>query len=483
MKESPLAPYARILVANRGEIALRVMRTCREKGIETVAVYSRVDGDSLHVEQADRACCVGEGEAGDSYMNIPNIICAALQLEADAIHPGYGFLSEDARFAEICVAHGISFIGPGPEALKLAGDKFLTREVASASGIPVLPASSGDLSMSNVRQEARKVGYPLILKPRSGGGGRGIMHSGDEEALERLLLDPAVRQCISRDGSLLERCLRDPRHIEVQLLADRTGNARVVGLRDCSVQMNQQKVVEEAPPTHLSRGMRHRLFEAALRLCRATRFTTAGTVEFLVSGDDFFFIELNPRIQVEHTVTEMLTGLDLVWEQIRLSAGDGLEEPGASATLSDSVNAREPRAWGHAIQARIYAEHPHDPSGLCTGVGALRFPGGPGVRVDTHIYPGCSVPYIYDPLLAKIVTLASTRAEAVKRMRRALDEVRIEGVPTNLPMLEAVIDSKEFRHGHYHTNLLERLRIRQGDEVPSPLTTGATLRSCEAHST
>lgn len=475
-----MAPYGRVLVANRGEIALRIIRTCREVGIETVAVYSRADNDSLHVERADMACCIGEGDPGDSYMNIPNVICAALELEARAIHPGYGFLSEDARFAEICDAHGLAFIGPGADALRLAGDKLLMREVADSAGVPVPPASSRELSLSSAREQAGELGFPLVLKPRSGGGGRGIRYAGDGESLSRILSDPATRECVAGGGFFLERCVTGARHIEVQLLADQTGRTLAAGVRDCSIQRNRQKIIEEAPPVHLSGRTRDRLVEAALRVSRASGFTTAGTAEFLVNDDGFYFIELNPRIQVEHTVTEMLTGLDLVWEQIRLSAGETLEGSHGPPGCRDHVHARDVRSRGHAVQARICAEHPGTPRGLLGRVENLRFPGGPGVRVDTHLYPGCSVPFIYDPLLAKVVTWAPTRAEALRRMSRALSEVRIDGVETNLPLLVSLIDSSEFRHGHYRTDLLEKIGASGFSNNAAGDHAGAAMREREA---
>lgn len=405
-----MSPFGKILVANRGEIALRVMRTCREKGIGTVAVYSRADKASLHVRHADRACCVGEADARDSYMNVPNIVSAALELGADAVHPGYGFLAEDARFAEICSAHGLSFIGPSADALRLAGDKCRMRAVAEECGVPVLPATDGPISRrQDVLRKAGDVGYPLLLKPRCGGGGRGICYAADSDDLTGLMEEREVRASLESGRSFLEHCLQRPRHIEVQVLADREGGTRAIGLRDCSVQRNRQKIIEEAPPPRLDRAMEKRLVGDAVCLSAASGFSTAGTVEFLVKGDDYYFIELNPRIQVEHTVTEVLTGLDLVWEQIRLAGGSALGSHSPTGTP------------GHAIQARIYAERPG------TMVGGLRLPGGPGVRVDTHLRRGCPVPYFYDPLLVKVIVRAPTRAGARIRLRRALGETRIGG--------------------------------------------------------
>ncbi|MBU4240528.1 MAG: acetyl-CoA carboxylase biotin carboxylase subunit [Actinobacteria bacterium] len=488
-----MSPFGTMLVANRGEIALRVMRTCQEKGIGTVAVYSRADEGSLHVQQADRACCVGEAGARDSYMNVANIVCAALELGADAVHPGYGFLAEDARFAEICSAHGLSFIGPSADALLLAGDKCRMRKVAVGCGVPVLPAASGPLSRPEALRKARDVGYPLVLKPRCGGGGRGIRLAADEDGLRGLLEEREVRASLESGRSFLEHCLERPRHIEVQVLADREGDTRAIGLRDCSVQRRRQKMIEEAPPPRLDRAMEGRLVDDAVCLSRASGFSTAGTVEFLVKGDDYFFIELNPRIQVEHTVTEVLTGLDLVWEQIRLASGSALERPGRRGATGAATGSRE-RDCGHAIQARISAEHPglsicnsQHPSppplppaggkvgmgGVLRGrteVGELRLPGGPGVRVDTHLRQGCPVPHFYDPLLAKVIVWAPNRAEALIRLRRALGETHIGGVETNLPMLEALLGSAAFEEGCYHTGLLEELEEGgcPGEKAHSP---------------
>ncbi|MBN1289388.1 MAG: acetyl-CoA carboxylase biotin carboxylase subunit [Actinobacteria bacterium] len=444
--------FERILIANRGEIALRVARTCKEQGIETVAIYSEADHDSLHVKQADKACCVGAGISRDSYMNIPNIICAALHMECDAIHPGYGFLAEDSRFAEICEAHEIKFIGPSPLALKHAGDKFLMRHVATGCNVPVLPASDGRVTVDNANLTARKIGYPVVLKPRSGGGGLGIRHAMDEHALRDLLIDSGVRHSLNKEDYFMEHFLGRPRHIEVQMLVDSNKNFQAVGLRDCSIQRRKQKVIEESPPVRISKDIEDKLIESARCICKSSDFTTAGTAEFLVDGDKFYFLELNPRIQVEHTVTEMLTGIDLVWEQIRLAGGDSLEN-----IISECNGENFPGQSGHSIQARIYAEPPIGLSTSTERVGKLRLPGGPGVRVDTHLYPGCSVPYIYDPLLVKVIAWASTRKEALKRLRRALDEIFIGRIKTNLPFLKRILGCDCFGKGEYHTRHAEEI--------------------------
>lgn len=438
--------FKRVLIANRGEIAIRIARTCKEQGIETVAIYSQADEDSLHVKQADYSCCVGAGISRDSYMNIPNIICAALLLECDSIHPGYGFLAEDSRFAEICEAHEIKFIGPSPTALKYAGDKFLMRDVAKYCGVPVLPASEEKVSVDNAHSLARKVGYPVMLKPRSGGGGQGMRHAMTEKDLRDLLQDDGVRHSLSTNDYFFEHFMFHPRHVEVQVLVDKNKEFQAVGLRDCSIQRRKQKVIEESPPALLSKQVEKHLVEVAKDICLASDFTTAGTVEFLVGGEEYYFLELNPRIQVEHTVTEMLTGIDLVWEQIRLAGGDSIKSP-----LSDNSGENFPGQFGHAIQARVYAEPPISLSSTTGKVGKLNLPGGPGIRVDTHLYPGCSVPYIYDPLLAKIIASASTRKEALGRLRRALDEVFIEKIDTNLAFLKKILDGEFFGNGQYHT--------------------------------
>lgn len=438
--------FKRMLIANRGEIAIRIARTCKEQGIETVAIYSQADHDSLHVKQADHSVCVGGGISRDSYMNIPNIISAALLLECDSIHPGYGFLAEDSRFAEICKAHEINFIGPSPTALKYAGDKFMMRDVAKYCGVPVLAASDEKVTVDNAHSLARKVGYPVMLKPRSGGGGHGMHHAMNEKDLRDLLQDDGIRHSLANSDYFFEHFMDRPRHVEVQVLVDRNKEFQAVGLRDCSIQRRKQKVIEESPPAFLSEEVEEHLVEVAKDVCIASDFSTAGTVEFLVSGDEYYFLELNPRIQVEHTVTEMLTGIDLVWEQIRLAGGDSIR-----SSLSDNSGDNFPGQSGHAIQARVYAELPLGLSSSTGQVGRLSLPGGPGIRVDTHLYPGCSVPYIYDPLLAKIIASASTRKEALGRLRRALDEVLIEKVETNLGFLKKILDGEFFGNGQYHT--------------------------------
>lgn len=455
--------FQRILIANRGEIALRIARTCREQGIETVAIYSKADEDSLHVKQADKACCVGAGISRDSYMNIPNIICAALQMECDAIHPGYGFLAEDYRFAEICETHNIKFIGPSPIALKHAGDKFLMRNVATNCNVPVLPASDGRVTVDNAGMTARKIGYPIVLKPNSGGGGLGIRHAMDEQALRDILKDSGVRHSLNTEDYFMEHFLQRPRHIEVQMLVDQNKAFQAVGLRDCSIQRRKQKVIEESPPVRISGEIEDKLVESARCICGISDFTTAGTAEFLVDGDDYFFLELNPRIQVEHTVTEMLTGIDLVWEQIRLAGGESLQN-----NIAGNNGENFPGQYGHSIQARVYAEPPIGLSSATDKVGRLRLPGGPGVRVDTHLYPGCSVPYIYDPLLMKVIAWASTRKEALKRLRRALDEIFIEKIKTNIPFLKRILGCECFGKGEYHTRHAEEIIEAEEEDAKEP---------------
>ena len=446
------SPYKRILVANRGEIALRIIRTCRENDIETIAVYSREDSGSAHVEFADNACCIGEGHPSASYMNIPSIISAALLFGAEAVHPGYGFLAEDDRFAKILRAHGISFIGPEADALLLAKDKLISRKTALSVNVPVLPGS-GEISASNFLDEAEKIGYPLVIKPRVGGAGRGIIEVWSKEELLSVLTNPAFDTDVL--GSYyLERKLGKARHIEAQVLADRFGVAKVIGIRDCSIQKGRQKIIEESPPAHLGKTMRKRIEDASLELCSSMGLSTAVTFEFLVSGNDFFFIEVNPRIQVEHTVTEMLTGIDIVWEQIKLSAGERLDLAGEEYLYDKRQNYDD----GHAIQARIYVE-PDFSSGSCGLIGSLRIPGGPGVRFDTHLYPGCAVPYLYDPLVAKVIAWGSNRVEAIRRMRRALEEVRIEGVMTNIEVLKGIVESKEFRHAKHDIGFAEEFNF------------------------
>ncbi|MCS7236062.1 MAG: acetyl-CoA carboxylase biotin carboxylase subunit [Armatimonadota bacterium] len=442
--------FRKVLVANRGEIAVRVIRACRELGIRTVAVYSEADRDSLHVRLADEAFCIGPPPAAESYLNVPNILSTAELLGVDAIHPGYGFLSEDPRFAEICRDAKITFIGPPPEAIEAMGNKARAREIAQRAGVPVVPGSPGPVRTEReASQVADRLGYPLLVKASAGGGGRGmrVVHNRDDLARA---LQTAQREAEAAFGSgevYLEKYLEEPRHVEVQVLADSRGNAVHLGDRECSIQRRHQKLLEEAPAPGLSPRLREQLYRAALRLVRAIGYVNAGTVEFLVDRhENFYFLEMNTRIQVEHPVTEMVTGLDLVAEQIRVAAGERLR-----------FTQREVEFRGHALECRINAEDPaHDFRPSPGRVVSFVPPGGPGIRVDTHVYAGYTIPPYYDSLVAKVVAWGRDRAEAIVRMERALREFEITGIRTTIPLHRAILDNAFFRRGEVYTNFVQR---------------------------
>ncbi|MER3456662.1 MAG: acetyl-CoA carboxylase biotin carboxylase subunit [candidate division GAL15 bacterium] len=442
--------FRKILVANRGEIAVRVLRTCRELGIRTVAVYSEADRDSLPVRLADEAFCIGPPPAADSYLNVPNILSTAELLGVDAIHPGYGFLSEDPRFAEICRDAHIVFIGPPPEAIEAMGNKARAREIAQRAGVPVVPGSPGPVrNEREAQQVAARIGYPLLVKASAGGGGRGMRVVHNQEDLARAL-QTAQQEARSAFGSgelYLEKYLREPRHVEVQVLADSRGNAVHLGHRECSIQRRHQKLLEEAPAPGLSPRLQAQLYRAALRLVQAIGYVNAGTVEFLVDRqDNFYFLEMNTRIQVEHPVTEAITGLDLVAEQIRIAAGERLR-----------FRQQDVQFRGHALECRINAEDPaHDFRPSPGRVVSFVPPGGFGVRVDTHVYAGYTIPPYYDSLVAKVVAWGRDRAEAIARMERALREFEITGIRTTIPLHRAILDNAFFRRGEVYTNFLQR---------------------------
>jgi len=442
--------FKKVLVANRGEIAVRVIRACRELGIRTVAVYSEADRDSLHVRMADEAFCIGPPPAADSYLNIPNILSTAELLGVDAIHPGYGFLSEDPRFAEICRDAKITFIGPSPEAMEAMGNKAKAREIAQRAGVPVVPGSPGPVrNEREAYQVADRLGYPLLVKASAGGGGRGMRVVHSREDLGRAL-QTAQREAEAAFGSgelYLEKYLEEPRHVEVQILADARGNAVHLGERDCSVQRRHQKLLEEAPAPGLSPRLRAQLHRAALRLVQAIGYVNAGTVEFLVDRqENFYFLEMNTRIQVEHPVTEAVTGLDLVAEQIRIAAGERLR-----------FSQRDVEFRGHALECRINAEDPaHDFRPSPGRVVSFVPPGGPGIRVDTHVYAGYTIPPYYDSLIAKVVAWGRDRTEAIARMERALREFEITGIRTTIPLHRAILDNAFFRRGEVYTNFVQR---------------------------
>ena len=440
----------KVLIANRGEIALRVIRACRELGIRTVAVYSEADRESLHVRFADEDVCIGPPAPRDSYLNIPRIIAAAEVTGADAIHPGYGFLAENAEFAEICERSDIIFIGPTAEHIRLMGDKAQARRTMQSVGVPTVPGSEGVITDEEVAvATAREIGFPVIIKATAGGGGKGMRIATDAEQFPQLfgLAQNEALAAFGNGSVYVEKYLEHPRHIEIQVMGDNHGKVVHMGERDCSVQRRHQKLIEESPSPVMTDELRSRMGKAAVALASNIGYSGAGTIEFLVDPEgDFYFMEMNTRIQVEHPVTEMVTSFDIVKEQIRVASGDPVSFQGDGRRLR-----------GHAIECRINAEDPYrnfQPSpGLIT---AYHPPGGPGVRVDTHVYAGYSVPPYYDSLLAKVIVHGNQREEALSRMGQALDSFILEGVTTTIPFLARVIRHPDFVSGRIDTRFLER---------------------------
>ena len=439
----------RVLIANRGEIALRILRACREMEIETVAAYSEADAEALHVQLATRSVCVGPARAAESYLNRDALLAAALGTGCDGVHPGYGFLSENADFADACARAGLAFIGPSGDAIRKAGSKSAARERMRAAGVPVTPGSGGPVSSAEeALAAAEKVGWPVLLKASAGGGGRGIRRCGGPEDIPAAFAAARAEAdaCFGNGELYLEKLVPDPRHVEVQILADGRGHTIYLGDRDCSVQRRNQKLIEEAPAPGLSPELRRAMGEAAVRAAEAVGYEGAGTVEFLVDGERFYFMEMNTRIQVEHPVTELVTGVDLVKEQLRVASGLPLSFTQEDVTVS-----------GHAIECRINAEDPERDFAPCPGTTTfLHLPGGPGVRVDTALYTGYEVPPYYDSLAAKVLVHAPTRLEAIRRMRRALEELIIEGFPTSAPLAHLMMHDPDFVRGQYDTGYLDR---------------------------
>ena len=445
--------FKKILIANRGEIALRIIRTCKEMGIKTVAVYSVVDQESLHVKFADEAVCIGPANSADSYLKIPNIIAAAEITNADAIHPGYGFLSENARFSKICAEHKIKFIGASPEMINRMGDKASAKATMKEAGVPIVPGSEGIIeSFSKAKKLAKKIGYPVMIKATAGGGGKGMRAVWEEEGFLDLW-ESAKQEAnafFGNDGMYMEKLIENPRHIEIQIVADKHGRACHLSERDCSIQRRHQKLTEETPSPFMTQNLREKMGDAAVRASEFIKYEGAGTIEFLVDKNrNFYFMEMNVRIQVEHPITEQVIAYDLIKEQIKVAAG-----------VKVSGNHYFPKL--HSIECRINAEDPYAdfrPSpGLITN---LHLPGGHGVRLDTHIYSGYIIPSNYDSMIAKVIVTAQTRPEAIQTMRRALDEFVIEGVKTTIPFHRQLMDDPKYISGNYTTKFMEDFVLKE----------------------
>ncbi len=443
--------FRKILIANRGEIALRIIRTCREMGIKTVAVYSTADKDSLHVRFADEAVCIGKAQSSESYLNIQHLMAAAEITNADAIHPGYGFLAENAHFAEICAQYNIKFIGPTPTMIRSMGDKMTAKETMIRAKVPVIPGSEGLLtSVAEAKGIAKEMGYPIILKATAGGGGKGMRVVWEESELERAY-DQAKAEAgasFKNDGIYMEKFVEEPRHIEIQVAGDQFGTVCHLSERDCSIQRRHQKLVEESPSPFMTPELRHRMGEAAIKAASAINYESVGTVEFLVDKHrNFYFMEMNTRIQVEHGVTEEVISYDLIKEQIKIAAGV-------------PISGRNYEPVMHAIECRINAEDPYNDFRPSPGrITTLHTPGGHGVRIDSHIYAGYTIPPYYDSMIAKIITVAQTREEAINTMERALSEYVIEGVKTTIPFHIQLMKNEEFRKGNFTTKFIESFHL------------------------
>lgn len=438
----------RVLIANRGEIALRVLRACRELEIETVAAYSEADAEALHVQLATESVCIGPARAADSYLNQDALLTAALATGCDGIHPGYGFLSENAEFSDACAKAGLTFIGPSGDAIRKAGSKSAARDLMKAAGVPVTPGSDGPVSsVEEALAAAEAVGWPVLLKASAGGGGRGIRRCDGPDALPAACAEAKAEAaaCFGNDEMYLEKLVLNPRHVEVQILADRQGHTIHLGDRDCSVQRRNQKLMEEAPAPGLSPALRRAMGEAAVRAAEAVGYEGAGTVEFLVDGENFYFMEMNTRIQVEHGVTELVTGVDLVRQQLRIASGLSLDMGQEDVTIR-----------GCAMECRVNAEDPHGDFRPCPGkVEFLHFPGGAGVRVDSCLYNGCTMSPYYDSLAAKVLAHGATRLEAIRKLRRCLEEFTLEGFPTNAELSYEILFHPVFVRGRCTTGFLD----------------------------
>ncbi|MDE3245871.1 MAG: acetyl-CoA carboxylase biotin carboxylase subunit [Acidobacteriota bacterium] len=441
-------PFKKVLIANRGEIALRVILACKELGIQTVAVYSEADRNSLHVRFADEEVCIGPAPSAKSYLNIPQVIAAAEVTGAEAIHPGYGFLSENAYFVEVCQACGINFIGPNPEIIRKMGNKAQAKATMLEAGVPLMPGSDGLVETAEeALATAERIGYPVIVKASAGGGGRGMRICNNAEELPELYhtARSEAKIAFGDDSVYMEKYLLEPRHIEVQIMGDLYGNIVHLGERECSIQRRHQKLIEESPSGAISQELRERICAMAVKAARAVGYYNAGTVEFLLDKrGDFFFMEMNTRVQVEHPVTELVTGIDIVKEQLRIAAGQRL-----TFTQADVVQR------GHAIECRINAEDPWKFTPCPGRITALNFPGGPGIRVDTAMYQDAVIPPTYDSMVAKLIAYGNNRTEALARMRRALDTLVIEGVKTTAPLHRKIMDHPDFISGGFSTKWME----------------------------
>jgi acetyl-CoA carboxylase biotin carboxylase subunit len=441
--------FSKLLIANRGEIAVRVIRACRELGVETVAIYSEADADSLHAKLADRAIKVGPPPAAQSYLNMAAIVSAAQISGAEAIHPGYGFLAENAVFVEVVEQSGLTFVGPSPKAIEAMGHKSTAKQTMKAAGVPVVPGSDGPVDEKNAARVAADIGFPLIVKASAGGGGRGmrVVHSAEELARAVATAQAEAGAAFGNAEVYLERYIEEPRHVEIQVMADGHGTTLHLGERDCSIQRRHQKLIEESPSPALTPELRARMGDAAVAAAKAVDYLSAGTVEFLLAPEgDFYFMEMNTRVQVEHPVTEMVTATDIIKDQIRIAAGEPL-----------GYSQQDVRFEGHAIEFRINAEDPD--RDFMPGPGVVDLvvpPGGPGVRVDTHLYSGYRVPPFYDSLIAKLIVWGRDRDEAIARGKRALDEFIITGVPTTIPFHQKVLDNAFFRRGEVYTDFIAR---------------------------
>lgn len=441
----------KILIANRGEIALRVIRTCREMGIKTVAVYSTADKDSLHVKFADEAVCIGKPSSAESYLNMAQIMAAAEITNSDAIHPGYGFLAENAKFAKICGDHNIKFIGPTPEMITRMGDKITAKETMIKAGVPVVPGVEGLLKdVEHAKSSAKEIGYPIILKATAGGGGKGMRVVWEEADLERAY-DTAKQEAAAsfkNDGIYMEKFVEEPRHIEIQIAGDQYGNVCHLSERDCSIQRRHQKLVEESPSPFMTEELRHKMGEAAIKAAQAINYESVGTIEFLVDKHrNFYFMEMNTRIQVEHCVTEEVINYDLIKEQIKIAMGERIVGKAYYPQM-------------HAIECRINAEDPYNDFRPSPGkITVLHTPGGHGVRVDSHVYAGYVIPPYYDSMIGKLIAVAQTRSEAIDTMQRALSEYVIEGIKTTIPFHLQLMQNEDFRNGNFTTKFMETFKM------------------------